>query len=103
MVIAGMELKDTPWKKSYDQALHCIKKQRHYFVNKIPSSQGYGFSTGHVWMWEVDCEETILKVYSVLQTWKLECSVNRAFITARKAVHKGDLGNNSLVSDLLPF
>ena len=40
----------TPWKKSYDQALHCIKKQRHYFVNKIPSSRGYGFSTGHVWM-----------------------------------------------------
>ena len=34
-----------------------IKKQRHYFVNKGPSSQGYGFSCGHVWMWELDCEE----------------------------------------------
>ena len=29
----------------------------HYFVNKSPSSQGYGFSSGHVWMWELDCEE----------------------------------------------
>ena len=37
----------TPWKESYDQPRQCIKKQRHYFVNKGPSSQGYGFSTGH--------------------------------------------------------
>ena len=35
-----------------------IKKQRHYFTNKSPSSQGYGFSSGHVWMWELDCEES---------------------------------------------
>ena len=35
-----------------------IKKQRHYFANKGPSSQGYGFSSGHVWMWELDCEES---------------------------------------------
>ena len=34
-----------------------IKKQRHYFANKGPSSQGYGFSHSHVWMWELDCEE----------------------------------------------
>ena len=32
--------------------------QRHYFANKGPSSQGYGFSSGHVWMWELDCEES---------------------------------------------
>ena len=35
-----------------------IKKQRHYFANKDPSSQGYGFSSGHVCMWELDCEES---------------------------------------------
>ena len=35
-----------------------IEKQRHYFVNKGPSSQGYGFSSGHVWMWELNCEES---------------------------------------------
>ena len=35
-----------------------IKEQRHYSANKGPSSQGYGFSSGHVWMWELDCEES---------------------------------------------
>ena len=39
-----------PWKESYDQPRQHIKKQRHYFVNKGPFSQGYGFSSGHVWM-----------------------------------------------------
>ena len=47
-----------PWKKSYDQPRQHIKKQRCYFANKGPSSQGYGFSSGHVWMWELDCEES---------------------------------------------
>ena len=40
----------TPWKESYDQSRQHIKKQRHYFANKGPSSQGQGFSSGHVWM-----------------------------------------------------
>ena len=39
-----------PWKKNYDQPRQHIKNQRHYFANKGPSSQGYGFSCGHVWM-----------------------------------------------------
>ena len=47
----------TPWKESYDQPRQHIKKQRHYFVNKGPSSQGYGFSSSHVWMWELDHKE----------------------------------------------
>ena len=38
------------WKESYDQPRQHIKKQRHYFANKVLSSQGYGFSSGHVWM-----------------------------------------------------
>ena len=50
MVTAAMKLKDIPWKKSYDQPRQHIKKQRHYFANKGPSSQGYGFSSSHVWM-----------------------------------------------------
>ena len=41
MVIAAMKLKGTPWKESYDQPRQHIKKQRHYLVNKCPSSQGY--------------------------------------------------------------
>ena len=47
-----------PWKKSYDQPRQHIKKQRHYFANKGPSSQSYGFSSNHVWMWELDCKES---------------------------------------------
>ena len=47
----------TPWKESYDQHRQHIQKQRHYFDNKGSSSQGYGFSSDHVWMWELDCEE----------------------------------------------
>ena len=48
----------TPWNESYDQPRQNIKKQRHYFANKGPSSQGYGFSSGHVWMWELDYKES---------------------------------------------
>ena len=48
----------TPWKKSYEQPRQHIKKQRHYFVNKGPSSQGYCFSSSHVWMWELDYKES---------------------------------------------
>ena len=40
----------TPWKESYDQPRQHIKKQKYYFANKGLSSQGYGFSNGHVWM-----------------------------------------------------
>ena len=46
------EIKKTlaPWKESYDQPRQHIQKQRHYFANKGPSSQGYGFFSSHVWM-----------------------------------------------------
>ena len=54
MVIAAMKLKDTPWKESYNQPRQHIKKQRYYFASKGPS----GFSSGHVWMRELDCEES---------------------------------------------
>ena len=39
-----------PWKKSYDQSRQHIKKQRHYFADKSPSGQSYGFSSSHEWM-----------------------------------------------------
>ena len=45
-------------KKSYDQPREHIKKQRHYFANKGPSSQGYCFSSSPVWMWELDYKES---------------------------------------------
>ena len=47
-----------PWKKSYDQTRKHIKKQSRYFTNKGPSSQSYGFSSSHVWMWKLDYKES---------------------------------------------
>ena len=49
MVTAAMKL-IFPWKKSYNQPRQHIKKQRHYFADKVLSIQSYGFSSGHVWM-----------------------------------------------------
>ena len=68
MVIAAMKLKDTPWKESYDQPRQRVKKQRHYFANKGPSGQGYGFPRGHVWMWELDCVPS-----GHVWMWELDC------------------------------
>ena len=48
----------TLWKESYDQPREHIKKQRHYFVNKVPASQSFGFSSGYVCMWELDYKES---------------------------------------------
>ena len=48
----------TPWKESYDQPRQHVKKQKHYFVNKSLSSQGYAFSSSHVGMWELDQKES---------------------------------------------
>ena len=48
----------TPWKESYHQPRQHVKKQRHDFANKGLSSQGYGFSSSHVWMWELDYKES---------------------------------------------
>ena len=53
-----------PWKKIYDQPRQCFKKQRHYFANKSPSIHNYGFSSSHVWMWELDHKESW-----VLENW----------------------------------
>ena len=59
MVTAAMKLKDTYSSegKLWQPRQH-IKKQRHYFANKGPSSQDYGFSSGHVWMWKLDYKES---------------------------------------------
>ena len=55
----------TSWNKRYDKPIQCIKKQRHYFADKALYSQSYGFSSCHVWMWELghkkaECKELIL-------------------------------------------
>ena len=47
-----------PWKKSYDKPRQHIKEQKHHLTHKGPSSQSYGFSSSHVWMWELDYKES---------------------------------------------
>ena len=56
-----MKLKDTCSleEKLWPTRQH-IEKQRHHFADKGPSSQGYGFSSGHVWMWELDYKESLV-------------------------------------------
>ena len=59
MVTTVMKLKDTfSLEENYDQPGQHMKKQRHYFANKGPSNQSYGFSSGHVWMQELDYKES---------------------------------------------
>ena len=54
VVSAAMKLKTlSPWKESYDRPKQCIKKQRHHFADKGLYSQSHGFSSSHVWMWEL--------------------------------------------------
>ena len=47
-----------PWEKSCDQLQQHSKTKRHHFASKGPSSQSYGFSSSHVWMWELDDKES---------------------------------------------
>ena len=61
-----------PWKKSNDKPRQCIKKQRHYFANKGQYSQSHGFSSNHVWMWELDNKEGWAPKNRCLRTVVLE-------------------------------
>ena len=81
-----------PWKKSYDQHRQHIKKQKHYFVNKDPCSQGYGFSSSHVrcesWTikkaehWRIDafelrCWRRLLRVpWTARSNWSILKEIN---------------------------
>ena len=82
MVIAAIKLKDTcPLEGKeqgllprfvYDKPRQYIKKQRHHFVNKGPYSQGYGFSSSHLWMWELNNKEGWLPMNRYFGTVVLE-------------------------------
>ena len=65
-----------PWKKSYDQPRQHIKKQRHYFANTGPSSQNYGFSSSHRWMWKLDHKESWVLKNQCFWTVVLEKSLD---------------------------
>ena len=80
----------TLWKESYDQPRQHIKKQRHYFANK---SQGYGFSSGHVWMWELNGEESWVPKNSC--SWTVVLEKTRVAWTARRS-------NQSILKEISP-
>ena len=63
----------TALKKSYEQPRQHNTKQRHYFANKGPSSQSYGFSSSHVWMWELNNQEgwAPLRIDAFETVWRL--------------------------------
>ena len=65
-----------PWKKSYDKPKQCIKKQRHYFAGL--TSQSYGFSSSHVWMWELDYKESWAPKNRCFSTVVLEKTLRRS-------------------------
>ena len=76
MVTAAMKLKDAcSLEKSYDQSRQHIKKQRYYFENKGPSSQNYGFSRIHLWMWELNYKFKL----STEELMLLNCGVGEDF------------------------
>ena len=81
-----------PWKKSYDQPRQHVKKQRHYFTNKCLSSQSYGFSSSHLWMWELDYKE-----HQRIDAFELWCwrRLLRVPWTARRS-------NQSILKDISP-
>ena len=58
IVTAAMKWKTLVWKESYDKPRQCIKKQRYHFADRSLSGQSYGFSSSHVWMWELDHKES---------------------------------------------
>ena len=76
------------------QTRQCIKKQRYYFANKGLSSQGYGFSSGHVWVWELDCEESWARRIDAFELWCLR-RLLRVHWTARR-------GNQSILKEIGP-
>ena len=57
MVIVAMKSEDASWQEGYDKPRQCVKKQRPYFTSKGPYTQGYGLSSGHVWLWELGGKE----------------------------------------------
>ena len=70
MATAAMKSKMfAPWKKSYDQPRQHIKKQRHYCVNKVPSSQGYGFSSSHIWMRDWTVKKAECQRIDAFEVW----------------------------------
>ena len=77
-----------PWKKSYNQPKQYIKKQKYYFHDKGLSSQSYGFSSSHVWMWELDHKEKLIVEEWCFWTVVLEKTLQSLLVSKEiKPVH----------------
>ena len=93
------------WKKSYDKPRQHTKKQRYHFADKGPSSQGYGFSSGHVWMWELDCEEPFWSHEYYIHLgfhilWKMHNTTQESLTwVASLALHRAEHGKSNLIQD----
>ena len=87
----------TPWKESYDQPRQHIKKQRHCFSDKGPSSKGYGFSSSHVWIWELESWTIKRAECQRIEAFQLWCCrrLLRVPWTARRS-------NQSILKEIIP-
>ena len=78
MVTTATKLKGTsPWKKNYDKPRQCIKEQKHHFADKGLYSQSYGFSSSHIWMWQLDHKEGWVQTNWCYQITMLEKTLER--------------------------
>ena len=76
-----------PWTKSNDKHRQHIKKQRHHFANKGPSSQSYGFFSSHVWMWQLNHKEGWAPKDWCFRTVVLEKTLESPLDSRIKPVH----------------
>ena len=83
-----------PWKKSYDQPRQNIKKQRHYFADKGPSSQSYGFSSSHVW-----CERWTIKK---AEHWRIDAFELWCWRTLLRVPWSARRSNQSILNGISP-
>ena len=74
-----------PWKKSYDKPMQHIKKQRHHFADKGPYNQSFGFSSSHIWVWELDHKEGWVPKNWCFWTLMLEKTLESLPWTARRS------------------
>ena len=91
MVTAAMKLEDASWEESYDKPRQHIKKERHHLTDKCPYSQSYGFSSSHLWLWELDHKESWVPKNWCFQTVVLEKTLESPLDSKEiKPVNKGN-------------
>ena len=93
-VTAPMKLKDASWKESYGKPRQYITKQRHQFADQGPFSESYGFSSSHVWMWELDLKKAEHQRTDAFELWCWR-RLLRAPWTARRS-------NKSILKEINP-